>query len=306
MATGTTLEALPREDRAQPRRGRFAGWRALRGSPQAMIGLCVVLVVVLCALFAPVIAPTSPTDQHLVARLSPPALVGPTGGIGHLLGTDQLGRDVLSRIIYGARISVTVALVGVGVSATIGVLFGLLAGFFGGLVSTLIMRLTDIVLSIPFLLLAIAVVAVLGPSLLNLILVLGFTRWIRYTRITFAQTLSLREAEFVQASRAVGARESRLLLRHIFPNTLAPIIVVGTLELGLMIIFEAGLSFLGLGVQPPTPSWGSMLSEGRNYVATAWWLALFPGLAIMLTVLAINLLGDWARDVLDPRMQTNL
>ncbi len=291
---------------ARTKRGTGAtALHALRRSPQALASCLVLVLVVACALFAPLIAPKSPTDQTLLARLSPPSLTDPTGS-GYLLGTDRLGRDVLSRIIYGARISVFVAVVGVAISATIGVALGLIAGFVGGIVSTLIMRLTDIVLSIPFLLLAIAVVAVLGPSLLNLVLVLGFTRWIRYTRVTFAQTLSLKEAEFVQASRATGARGVRLLLRHIFPNTLAPVIVVATLELGLMIIFEAALSFLGLGVQPPTPSWGSMLAEGRNYVATAWWLAVFPGLAIMVTVLAINVLGDWARDVLDPRMQTNL
>lgn len=284
----------------------MTAWRAFRYSPPAMAGLLALVIVVLCAIFAPVIAPMSPTSQTLLARLSPPSLRNPAGGVGHLLGTDQLGRDVLSRIIYGARISILVAVVGVAISATIGVLLGLVAGFFGGIISSVIMRLTDIVVSIPFLLLAIAVVAVLGPSLLNLIIVLGFTRWIRYTRVTFAQTLSLRATEFTEAARAVGATRWRILLRHIFPNTLAPIIVIATLEMGLMIIFEAALSFLGLGVQPPTPSWGSMLADGRNYVTTAWWLDVFPGLAITATVLAVNLLGDWARDVLDPRMQTTM
>ena len=304
MSTDTMPAALQRTGataRAQRSKAALA-WRALRRSPQAIVGCVVLTLVVVCAIFAPVLAPKSPTDQTLRARLAPPALTSPTGGAGYLLGADRLGRDVLSRIIYGARISVFVAIVGVGISAAIGVTLGVLAGFFGGFVSTLIMRLTDIVLSIPFLLLAIAVVAVLGPSLLNLILVLGFTRWIRYTRVAFAQTLVVKETEFVQASRAIGATAPRLLLRHIFPNILAPVIVVATIELGLMIIFEAALSFLGLGVQPPTPSWGSMLADGRNYVATAWWLAIFRGVAIMLTVLAINLLGDWARDVLDPRM----
>lgn len=290
-----------------PHRSRITvARRALRHSPQALAGSVVLSLVIGCAILAPVIAPMSPTDQTLLARLSPPALTNPAGGIGHLLGTDQLGRDVLSRIIYGARISVLVAVVGVAISATIGVLLGLIAGFFTGVVSTVIMRLTDIVLSIPFLLLAIAVVAVLGPSLLNLILVLGFTRWTRYTRVTFAQTLTLRGAEFALAARAIGSTEWRILLRHIFPNAVPPVIVIATLEMGLMIIFEAALSFLGLGVQPPTPSWGSMLADGRDYVATAWWLDVFPGLAITATVLAVNLLGDWARDVLDPRMQTNL
>lgn len=286
-------------------RFRGAAWRALRRSPQALFGSFVLVVVVICALFAPLVAPMSPTDQTLMDRLLAPQLTGAAGGLGHLLGTDPLGRDVFSRVIYGARISVFVGILGVTISASIGVVLGLIAGFFTGLASTAIMRLTDIVLSIPFLLLAIAVVAVLGPSLLNLVLVLGFTRWIRYARVTYAQTLSLKETEFVHASRAIGASAPRLLLRHIFPNTVAPIIVIATLELGLMVVFEAALSFLGLGVQPPTPSWGSMLAEGRNYVATAWWLAVFPGLAIMLTVLAVNLLGDWARDVLDPRMRTN-
>lgn len=281
-------------------------WSVLRRSPQALIGLFVVVVVILAAILAPVIAPMSPTDQELLSRLSGPTVGNPFTGDAHLLGTDHLGRDILSRVIYGARVSLFVAVLGVSISATIGVLFGLVAGYFTGFISTVIMRLTDIVLSIPFLVLAIAVVAVLGPSLLNLILVLGFTRWVRYTRVTFAQTLALRESEFVQASRALGQSGERLLFQHIFPNTVAPIIVIATLEMGLMIIFEAALSFLGLGVQPPTPSWGSMLADGRNYVVTAWWLGVFPGLAITITVLAVNLLGDWARDILDPRMRTSL
>lgn len=303
----TALPHALRIDGIAPRQRKMAVfWGVFRRSPQAVIGVIVLIAVILCAILAPVIAPMSPTDQVLLARLSPPSLSSPTGGTPHLLGTDHLGRDILSRVIYGARISLFVAVLGVSISAAIGVLLGLVAGFFTGVVSTVIMRLTDIVLSIPFLLLAIAVVAVLGPSLLNLILVLGFTRWVRYTRITFAQTLALKETEFVQASRALGQTGSRLLVQHIFPNTLAPIIVIATLEMGLMIIFEAALSFLGLGVQPPTPSWGSMLADGRNYVVTAWWLGVFPGLAITMTVLALNLLGDWARDVLDPRMRTSL
>lgn len=305
MATAA-LRGIRLGDDSRRRSRPLLMWSVLRRSPQALLGLFVVIVVILAAILAPVIAPRSPTDQELVSRLSGPTMGNPFTGDAYLLGTDHLGRDILSRVIYGARVSLFVAVLGVSISATIGVLFGLVAGYFTGFISTVIMRLTDIVLSIPFLVLAIAVVAVLGPSLLNLILVLGFTRWVRYTRVTFAQTLALRESEFVEASRALGQSGERLLFQHIFPNTVAPIIVIATLEMGLMIIFEAALSFLGLGVQPPTPSWGSMLADGRNYVVTAWWLGVFPGLAITITVLAVNLLGDWARDMLDPRMRTSL
>src|SRR5262252_1982210 len=221
----------------------------------------------------------------------------------HPLGTDHLGRDILSRILYGGRISLGVGLSAVSLSCLIGVTLGLLAGFHGGRTDAFIMRVVDVFLAIPYILLAMGVVFALGPSLLNVILVMAVTRWVQFARIVRADVLSIREREFVSGARARGGRSFRLLVRHVLPNALTPIIVVATLELAFMIIYESALSFLGLGVQPPTPTWGWMLSDGRNYVATAWWLATFPGLAIMLTVLAVNLLGDWLRDTLDPRLK---
>jgi len=218
------------------------------------------------------------------------------------LGTDGLGRDSLSRLIYGARASLAVASLAVVCSGALGVFLGLTAGYYRGWVGAVLMRFVDLVLSIPFLLLAIAVVAALGPSLEHTVLVLGLTRWPRYARVAFAQTLASRSQEFVEAARALGGTDLRVMLRHVLPEVLPSVVVVCTLEIGLMIVYEAALSFLGLGVQPPTPSWGNMLADGRAYLATGWWLATFPGLAIMVTVLGANLLGDAVRDRLDPRV----
>jgi peptide/nickel transport system permease protein len=273
-----------------------------RPSFRAVFGLAVLLVMGASAVLAPRIAPWDPARQMLMKRLRPPMWQA-RGLREHPLGTDHLGRDILSRILYGGRISLVVGLTAVSVSALIGVTLGLLAGFFGGRIDALIMRVVDVFLAIPYILLAMGVVFALGPSLLNVILVMGATRWVQFARIVRADVLSIREREFVAGARARGNRAARLLLRHVLPNALTPIIVVATLELAFMIIYESALSFLGLGVQPPTPTWGWMLSDGRNYVATAWWLATFPGLAIMLTVLAVNLLGDWLRDTLDPRLR---
>ena len=273
-----------------------------RPSFRAVFGLTVLLVMGASAVLAPRIAPWDPARQMLMKRLRPP-MWQERGLREHPLGTDHLGRDILSRILYGGRISLVVGLTAVSVSALIGVTLGLLAGFFGGRIDALIMRVVDVFLAIPYILLAMGVVFALGPSLLNVILVMGATRWVQFARIVRADVLSIREREFVAGARARGNRPLRLLLRHVLPNALTPIIVVATLELAFMIIYESALSFLGLGVQPPTPTWGWMLADGRNYVATAWWLATFPGLAIMLTVLAVNLLGDWLRDTLDPRLR---
>jgi peptide/nickel transport system permease protein len=272
-----------------------------RISFRAVFGLGVLLVMGGSAVLAPQLAPWDPTRQMLLKRLRPP-MWQERGLREHPLGTDHLGRDILSRILHGGRISLGVGLTAVTLSALIGVTLGLAAGFFGGRADTLIMRLVDVFLAIPYILLAMGVVFALGPSLLNVILVMGCTRWVQFARIVRADVLSIREREFVAGARARGNRPLRLLLRHVLPNALTPIIVVATLELAFMIIYESALSFLGLGVQPPTPTWGWMLADGRNYVATAWWLATFPGLAIMLTVLAVNLLGDWLRDTLDPRL----
>jgi len=276
--------------------------RRRRVSFRAVFGLSALLLIGGSAVLAPQLAPWDPGKQMLLKRLRPP-MWQERGLREHPLGTDHLGRDILSRILYGGRISLGVGLTAVTLSALIGVSFGLVAGFFGGRADALIMRIVDVFLAIPYILLAMGVVFALGPSLLNVILVMGCTRWVQFARIVRADVLSIREREFVAGARARGNRPLRLLLRHVLPNALTPIIVVATLELAFMIIYESALSFLGLGVQPPTPTWGWMLSDGRNYVATAWWLATFPGLAIMLTVLAVNLLGDWLRDTLDPRLK---
>jgi peptide/nickel transport system permease protein len=276
--------------------------RRRRVSFRAVFSLGALLLVGGSAVLAPQLAPWDPGKQMLLKRLRPP-MWQERGLREHPLGTDHLGRDILSRILWGGRISLGVGLTAVTLSALIGVSFGMVAGFFGGRADALIMRIVDVFLAIPYILLAMGVVFALGPSLLNVILVMGATRWVQFARIVRADVLSLREREFVAGARARGNRSLRLLLRHVLPNALTPIIVVATLELAFMIIYESALSFLGLGVQPPTPTWGWMLADGRNYVATAWWLATFPGLAIMLTVLAVNLLGDWLRDTLDPRLK---
>ncbi len=264
-------------------------------------GIGVLIIVALAALAAPNVAPRNPFVQSLADRLMSPGMRGPHGEV-FWLGTDGLGRDVLSRLIYGARASLAVASLAVVCSGALGVFLGLTAGYYRGWVGAVLMRFVDLVLSIPFLLLAIAVVAALGPGLEHTVLVLGLTRWPRYARVAFAQTLAGRSREFVEAARALGGTDLRVMLRHVLPEVLPSVVVVGTLEIGLLIVYEAALSFLGLGVQPPTPSWGNMLADGRAYLATGWWLATFPGLAIMVTVLGANLLGDAVRDRLDPRV----
>jgi peptide/nickel transport system permease protein len=258
----------------------------------------VVVIYVIVALAAPLVAPHDPNQTNLATRLLPP--FSSAGGGRYLLGTDDLGRDVLSRVIYGARVSLAVAAVAVILSGTGGVALGLIAGWRRGWLGVLIMRIADIALSVPFLLIAILVVAVLGPSLVNVVICLAMVRWPRYTRITYATVLETRERGFVRGVVALGAPGRWIVLRHILPEVAPLAVVVATLELGLMVIFEASLSFLGLGVQPPTASWGTMLAEGQQYVATAWWLATFPGRALFGLVLAVNMLGDAVRDRLDP------
>ncbi|MEO3387902.1 ABC transporter permease [Mesorhizobium sp. CAU 1741] len=254
---------------------------------------------VVMALLAPLIAPMDPNTQNLLARLKAPG--HEARGLIYHLGSDELGRDVLSRVIYGARISLLVAFASVILSGIFGSILGMVAAFQRGWIEMIIMRLVDIVLSVPAILLAIITVAILGPSLYNVVIVLALTRWPRYARVAYGQTLSVANMPYVRLSRFMGAGWFRLLSRHILPNIAGALIVVATLEFGLMVLFEAGLSFLGLGVQPPTASWGAMLSTGRNYVGNAWWIATFPGLALFLLVLSINLIGDHIRDRLDPR-----
>ncbi|MBI2845165.1 MAG: ABC transporter permease [Chloroflexi bacterium] len=266
----------------------------------ALFGGTIVLGVALMAIFAPLLSPGDPNLQTLPDRLKPPSWMA-EGRPDHFLGTDSLGRDILSRIIHGSRISLVVGVAAVLFSGSIGVPLGLLAGYFGGMVDAILARIADVQQAIPFLILAIAVVAVIGSSLANLILVLAITTWVLYFRVVRGETLSLREEEYIWAARAVGCDNWRIIWRHIFPNLLPSVIVIATLLVANMILFEAALSFLGLGLPPPTPTWGRMVSEGRDYLASAWWIPFFPGLAILITVLGINLLGDWVRDVLDPR-----
>lgn len=269
-----------------------------RGRPDAGLLASVVLLLVLvgCSLFAGILPMPDPAQQSLPLRLSAPAL-----DQGHLLGTDQLGRDVLSRIVYGARVSLIVAAASVLIAGTVGVLLGAVAGYYGGWIDDVVSWLINVFLAFPFVLLALAVVAILGPGLINIIIVLGLTSWVAYARVIRSQVLSLRERDFIQAVRALGGRDDRIVLRHIIPNTLAPLIVIATFEMARMIIMESALSFLGLGVEPSLPSWGNMLADGRSYLAIAWWIATFPGFAIMLTVLSINILGDWLRTQFDPK-----
>jgi peptide/nickel transport system permease protein len=276
--------------------GRGSRTKARR---RGLIPAIVVVVYVLVAIFAPLIAPFDPNLADLVSRLHAP--FASVHGSFHLLGTDALGRDVLSRVIFGSRVSILVAAATVIVSGVFGVLVGVLAGWYRGWVGVVVMRLADIALSVPFFLLAILVVAVLGPSLINVVVCLALVRWPRYTRIAYASVLETRERGFVRGAVAVGASSPWIVRKHVLPEVLPLAVVVATLELGLMVVFEASLSFIGLGVQPPTASWGSMLSDGQQYVATAWWLVTFPGLALFGLVLAVNLLGDDVRDRLDPR-----
>ena len=276
--------------------------RTLVRNRGALVGLFVVLVNVAAAVFAPAVAPHDPLDQDITRRLLPPAwLAG--GSVEHVLGTDQLGRDILSRIIHGSRISLLIGLLSVAISLPAGVAAGLVSGYAGGRFDDVVMRVADVQLAFPFILLAITIAGVLGPSPRNVVLILAVGGWVVYARITRGQVLSLREKEFIEAARGLGMGHARVLLRHILPNVLTPIIVVGTFAVAQMILLETSLSFLGLGVQPPTPSWGGMLNDGRGYITIAWWLTTFPGAAIMLTVLGINFLGDWLRDLLDPRLQ---
>jgi len=271
----------------------------------AIPGALVILVTAVLAALAPMLSPADPVKNRLLDRLTPP-MWAEGGSARYPLGTDTLGRDVASRLLHGARVSLLVGLVAVLIGGTLGVALGLVSGYYRGWIDDVLMRLGDVQLAFPVLLLGVAVLAVVGPGLWNVILVLGVSGWITFARIVRGETLSLRERDFVEAARAMGAPDGYLIGRHILPHVLPPITVVATFSLARVIIAEASLSFLGLGIPPPAPSWGAMLDEGRNYITTGWWLALFPGLAILLLVLGINLVGDWLRDLLDPRMERGL
>jgi peptide/nickel transport system permease protein len=273
--------------------------RHFRRNRVAVIGMGVVVFFYLVALLAPLIAPFDPIAQEDIARTS---FLPPSGE--HWLGTDRFGRDVLSRIIYGARISLSIAFVATAISITLGTLIGAVAGYVGGRIDAILMRFTDMVLAFPRLVLLIMIVALFSPSIAVIITVLGLTQWPSTTRIVRGDVLSLREREFVQAARALGYPGTRIVLRHLIPNVLAPVIVAATLGIGNTIVLEAGLSFLGLGISAPTPTWGNMVAEGRDVLLSAWWLTTFPGLTIVFVVLAFNLVGDGLRDALDPRLRS--
>ena len=273
--------------------------RRIARDPGAVVGALIVLVVAVCAVFAPLIVHANPNAQDLTATLQPPAWLA--GGSGaHPLGTDHLGRDVLTRIVWGARVSAIVGLAVVAIGGTMGIGLGLLAGYRRGWVDALIARVTDVQLAFPLVLLAVAIVAVVGPGLGTVIAAIGLTSWVQYVRVIRAETLSLREREFVAAATASGATQGRIVLRHLLPNVASAAIVLATFEIARAVVLESSLSFLGLGVPPTTPSWGGMLADGRQYLDTAWWTALFPGLALMIAVMGVNLLGDGLRDALDP------
>jgi peptide/nickel transport system permease protein len=273
--------------------------RHFKKSRIALAGLCILLVLYLIALLAPLLAPYDPIAQRDIVQTS---YLAPNAQ--HWLGTDRFGRDILSRILYGARISLSIGFVATLISVTLGTVLGALAGYFGGRVDALLMRFTDMVLAFPRLVLLIMIVALFSPSIAVIITVLGLTQWPNTTRIVRGDVLSLREREFIQAAHALGMGKARIIFRHLIPNVLAPVIVTATLGIGNTIVLEAGLSFLGLGVQPPIPSWGNMVADGRDNLLGAWWVSTFPGLVIVATVLAFNLVGDGLRDALDPRLRS--
>lgn len=283
------------------KRTKKLAFRLLK-SKTGLLGLIIVLAVIFMAVFAPLLAPFDPAKTNVVSRLHPPAWME-GGSAEHLLGTDNLGRDILSRIIYGSQISLVVGIAAVIVAGAIGMIFGLIAGYYGKIFDFVIMRAVDSILAIPNILFMLIVLAVLGPSIPTLILVLGATSWVTYARMVRSETLSVKERDYVKSAKAIGAKNFRIIAKYILPNVISSFIVISTLNVATVIILEASLSFLGLGIQPPEVSWGLMLSDGRQYVATSWWVATFPGLAITITVLGVIFLGDWLRDVLDPKMK---
>lgn len=291
---------------AAPRAGAIASpgrrFRVLRGmarDPMTLAALLVVVVVSVAALTGPLISPYDPIDQQLSARLRPP-FWAERGSLAHPLGTDNLGRDLLSRMIYGARVSATIGLVVVGITAIIGTAIGLTAGYFGGRLDNALIGITDVVLSFPGLLLALTIVALFSPNLYTVILALSLRGWVVYARVARGQALSLSKYQFIEAARSIGAPAPLVMGRHLLPNLLPSIVTIAVLELARMVLAESSLSFIGLGVQPPTISWGLMLAEGRNYMLTANWLVTLPGVAIAVTVVSVNILASYARRVMDP------
>ena len=283
----------------------FKRWsRLLLRSKTGTVGFIIVFFVFLVAIFAPLLAPHDPAAINAANMLKPPFWME-DGSIANLLGTDNLGRDILSRIIYGSQVSLLVGITSVVVAGIIGVAIGLISGYYGGFIDNVLMRLVDSFLAIPTILFALVILSVFGPSVITLIVVLGATNWVNYARLVRGEVLTIKERDFVRAAHSIGVKNHKIIMRHLLPNVTSSFIVISTLSVATTIILEASLSFLGLGVQPPTVSWGSILSDGRDYLATSWWLATFPGIAITVTVLGIIFLGDWLRDVLDPRSIKN-
>lgn len=277
--------------------------KMLLHSKTGTVGFLIVFAVIFVAIFASFLAPHDPAANNLEDMLKPPAWVE-GGSLTYLLGTDNLGRDILSRIIYGSRVSLLVGVFSVILAGAIGIIVGLLAGYYGGIIDTVLMRIVDSFLAIPSILFILVVLSIFNPSLIVLIVVIGFTNWVTYARVVRGEVLSIKEREFVKASRSIGTKNITIMIKHVLPNIISSFIVISTLSVATTIVLEASLSFLGLGIQPPDVSWGGMLTDGRNYLATNWWLATFPGIAITITVLGIIFLGDWLRDVLDPRTQS--
>jgi peptide/nickel transport system permease protein len=279
-----------------------ASYRPRRLPWLAIVALAFVVGLFAMAAAAPLLSPHDPVRQSLRMRLKPPTLEG-ADGFAHPLGTDHLGRDMLSRVIYGSRVSLLIGFAAVGVGSLIGATLGIAAGYRRGMLDTVIMTVADAQLAFPFILLAIGIIAVLGPSFPTLVVVVGLSGWVNYARVLRSQVLVLRSRDFVDAIFGLGGSTARIVLRHILPNVLSTLVVIATLELARAIVLEATLSFLGLGIQPPTPSWGGMIHEGREYLDSAWWIATFPGLILMLTSIVVSRLGDWLRDVLDPTLR---
>lgn len=302
-ASSSALTLTKPEVRRQPSFWRRAS-ASLRRAKWPILAIGMLLFIVMVAIFSAQIAPHDPNRQNLILRLTPPFQADDNGAIRFLLGTDGLGRDILSRLIYGARISISVGLLAVTVGGLMGTVLGLIAGYFGGWIDDLIMRIADIQLAFPFILLAIMVLVVLGSGVFNLVLVLGIGQWVTYARIARGETVSQREKEYVEAARCIGVSNLQIIFKTILPNILAPLVVIASFNVASVILAEASLSFLGLGVPPTVPTWGGMLAESRDQLlGGSWWLAVFPGLAIMFTVLSLNILGDWLRDFLDPRLR---
>jgi peptide/nickel transport system permease protein len=284
--------------------GRRASSRQLARHTRGIIGAAIILTVTLLALFADQLSPHDPLSATISARLSPPGWITESGDT-YPLGTDPLGRDLLSRVLHGARISLVVGVVSVGLSGLVGVTLGLIAGYYGGMFDLVIMRLVDFQMAFPFIVLTIAVVAVMGSSLVNVIIVLALASWVVYARLVRGLTLALRAKEYVEGARAVGCLDRRIITRHIFPNVLPAVFVIATYQFAHMVIAESALSFLGLGLPPPIASWGSSINDGRAYLDQAWWVTTIPGLALMFTVMGATFLGDWARETLDPTLRVS-